>query len=142
MDPLSQAALGAAAAQSGGAGRVTHHALWIGALSGMAPDLDVFIRSDVDPLLALEYHRQFTHSLLFIPIGSLICAIVFYPLVRAQLHFKQVWLFSALGYGTHGLLDACTTYGTQLFGPSPTHDSPGTTFRSSTRYSPCLWLRY
>ena len=117
MDPLSQAALGAAAAQSGSVARVTRHALWIGALSGMAPDLDVFIRSDVDPLLALEYHRQFTHSLLFIPIGSLICAIVFYPLVRAQLHFKQVWLFAALGYGTHGQLDACTTYGTQLLWP-------------------------
>ena len=112
MDPLSQAALGAAAAQSGSAARVTRHALWIGALAGMAPDLDVFIRSSVDPLLALEFHRQFTHSLLFIPIGSLICAIVFYPLVGAHLHFKQVWLFAALGYGTHGLLDACTTYGT------------------------------
>ena len=54
MDPLSQAALGAAAAQSGSAARVTRHALWIGALAGMAPDLDVFIRSSVDPLLALD----------------------------------------------------------------------------------------
>lgn len=117
MDPLSQAALGAAAAQSGSAPQVTRQALWVGALSGMAPDLDVFIRSSVDPLLALEFHRQFTHSLLFIPIGSLICALVFFPLAKAHLPFRQIWLFAALGYGTHGLLDACTTYGTQLLWP-------------------------
>ena len=117
MDPLSQAAIGAAAAQSGN--RATHlrHALWIGALAGMAPDLDVLIRSDTDPLLALEYHRQFTHSLFFVPVGALICACVFYPLVRLHLSFKSLWFFAALGYGTHGLLDACTTYGTQLLWP-------------------------
>ena len=117
MDPLSQAAIGAAAAQSGSKVSTLRHALWIGALAGMAPDLDVLIQSDTDPLLALEYHRQFTHSLLFVPVGSLICACVFYPLVRQHLTFKRVWFFAALGYGTHGLLDACTTYGTQLLWP-------------------------
>ena len=54
--------------------------------------------------------------LLFIPIGSLICATVFYPLVKKSLRFQSVWFFSALGYGTHGLPDACT-YGTQLLWP-------------------------
>ena len=117
MDPLSQAAIGAAAAQSGSKTSTLRHALWIGALAGMAPDLDVFIQSDTDPLLALEYHRQFTHSLFFVPVGALICACVFYPLVRQRLTFKNVWFFAALGYGTHGLLDACTTYGTQLLWP-------------------------
>ena len=65
MDPLSQAAIGAAAAQSGSKASTMRHALWIGALAGMAPDLDVLIQSNTDPLLALEYHRQFTHSLFF-----------------------------------------------------------------------------
>ena len=121
MDPLSQAALGAAAAQS----RSTHNtltpALWIGALAGMAPDLDVFIRSGTDPLLFLEFHRQFTHSLLFIPIGALLCTAAFYPWARKRLRFGQVYLFALLGYATHGLLDACTTYGTQLFWPITDH---------------------
>ena len=101
MDPLSQAAIGAAAAQSGSKTSTLRHALWIGALAGMAPDLDVLIQSDTDPLLALEYHRQFTHSLFFVPVGALICACVFYPLVRQRLTFKNVWFFAALGYGTH-----------------------------------------
>ena len=70
MDPVSQAAIGAAAAQSGGRAKTLRHALWIGALAGMAPDLDVFIRSSDDPLLALEFHRQFTHSVFFIPVGA------------------------------------------------------------------------
>ncbi len=85
----------------------------------MAPDLDVLIRSSTDPLLYLEYHRQFTHSLLFIPVGSLICALVLHVLIAKKrgLSFKQSWIFCALGYGTHALLDSCTSYGTQLFWP-------------------------
>ena len=117
MDPVSQAAIGAAAAQSGSTAKTLRHGLWIGALAGMAPDLDVFIRSSEDPLLALEFHRQFTHSLFFIPVGAFICASVFYPLIKKQLPFKAVFGFAALGFGTHGLLDACTTYGTQLLWP-------------------------
>ena len=31
--------------------------------------------------------------------------------------FKQIYLFSFLGYFSHGLLDACTSYGTVLFWP-------------------------
>ncbi len=117
MDPLSQAAIGAAAAQSGSNSGTLRCALWIGALAGMAPDLDVFIQSDTDPLLALEYHRQFTHSLLFVPLGAFFCALAFYPIAKKHLTFKTVWFFAALGFGTHGLLDTCTTYGTQLLWP-------------------------
>jgi inner membrane protein len=118
MDPLSQAAFGASLSQSFAEDRKKQvSAMVIGALAGMAPDLDVFINSDFDPLLFLEYHRQFTHSLIFIPFGALLCALVFYPFARKKLSFTQVYLFSLLGYATHGLLDACTSYGTQLFWP-------------------------
>jgi inner membrane protein len=117
IDPLSQAAIGAAAAQSFQGARKTRYALCVGALAGMAPDLDVLIRSSDDPLLFLEFHRQFTHSLFFIPLGALICALAFHPFTRRELSFRETWILSALGYATHGLLDACTTYGTQLLWP-------------------------
>jgi len=118
MDPLSQAALGASLSQSFANDRKKQvSAMVIGALAGMAPDLDIFINSDYDPLLFLEYHRQFTHSLIFIPFGALLCALVFYPFAKKKLSFKQIYFFSFLGYATHGLLDACTSYGTQLFWP-------------------------
>jgi inner membrane protein len=118
MDPLSQAALGAGLSQSISSDRSKQlSALIIGAVAGMAPDLDVFIRSDIDPLLFLEYHRQFTHSLLFIPAGALLCTLFLYPWFKSKLSFALIYLFAFAGYATHGLLDTCTSYGTQLFWP-------------------------
>ena len=117
MDPLSQAILGAAAAQSLIKKSDLARIALIGALAGMAPDLDVLIQSSTDPLLQLEYHRQFTHSLIFIPVGALLCAIAFWPFMRRHMSFKAIWLTALAGYATHALLDACTTYGTLLLWP-------------------------
>ena len=117
MDPLSQATVAAAAAQSATKKSDLARIGLIGALAGMAPDLDVLIQSSTDPLLQLEYHRQFTHSLVFIPFGALLCAIAFWPFVRRHMSFKAIWLTAFAGYATHGLLDACTTYGTLLLWP-------------------------
>ncbi|MGF1749227.1 metal-dependent hydrolase [Vibrio cionasavignyae] len=119
MDPLTQGLLGASLPQSVSKKQHLVVAGALGLLAGMAPDLDVLIRSQSDPLLFLEFHRQFTHSLFFIPIGSLICALFLHRLIAKNrgLSFKQSWLYCGLGYSTHALLDACTTYGTQLFWP-------------------------
>jgi len=122
MDPMSQAGFGATLSQSSAKSSHQWSALIIGGCAGMAPDLDVLISSREDPLLFLEYHRQFTHSLLFIPVGALICALIAFAITRfrwfsVDLSFRQIYLFSFLGYATHGLLDACTSYGTQLFWP-------------------------
>ncbi|MFA0438772.1 metal-dependent hydrolase [Vibrio sp. 10N.286.49.C2] len=119
MDPLTQGVLGASLSQSVSKKQHMLVAGLLGLLAGMAPDLDVLIQSSSDPLLFLEFHRQFTHSLFFIPIGSLICALVLHLLFAKKrgLSFKQSWLYCALGYSTHALLDACTSYGTQLFWP-------------------------
>lgn len=91
----------------------------LGLLCGLAPDLDVLISSSTDPLLPLEYHRQFTHSLIFIPVGGLICALVLYLLFarHRSLSFGATYLYCTLGYATHALLDSCTTYGTLLLWP-------------------------
>lgn len=117
MDPVSQGALGAAFAQSFADRRRLLAAGALGLMGGMAPDLDVLIRSSTDPLLFLEYHRQFSHALVFVPVGALICALVLHGFVRRRLRFRETWLFCGLGYATHGLLDACTSYGTQLLWP-------------------------
>ncbi|MCP5203014.1 MAG: metal-dependent hydrolase [Pseudomonadales bacterium] len=120
MDPLTQGLLGAALPQATAAkGKGAAIAGALGFFAGMAADLDVLIRSSTDPLLFLEYHRQFTHSLIFIPIGGLLCAAVLHAVLgrRRGLSFRQSWLFCTLGYATHALLDACTTYGTMLLWP-------------------------
>lgn len=95
------------------------HLRTAGLLCGLAPDLDVLVSSSTDPLLPLEYHRQFTHSLIFIPVGGLICALVLYLLFarHRSLSFGATYLYCTLGYATHALLDSCTTYGTLLLWP-------------------------
>jgi inner membrane protein len=118
MDPVSQAFAGATLSQSLTRKRDGQKTAFLaGALSGMAADLDVFIRSGTDPLLFLEYHRQFTHSLVFIPFGALVCTVVVSLLLRNRSAFRRLYSYCLLGYATHGLLDACTSYGTQLFWP-------------------------
>lgn len=120
MDLLTQGVLGAAMAQA--TRRNTKHVGIAGAcgfLAGMAPDLDAFIRSPSDPLIFLEYHRHFTHSLFFIPIGGLLTAVCIYFLSarRWQLTFLETFLYCTMGYATHGVLDATTSYGTSLLWP-------------------------
>ncbi len=125
MDPITQGALGAALAQAIVGERLGRRAWWLGALGGMAPDLDVLIRSAGDPLLAIEYHRHFTHSLAFIPIGGLLVALPFSfsegsrNATALEISRQRVWIAIAtmLGWATHGLLDAFTSYGTQLWWP-------------------------
>lgn len=117
MDPLTQGLIGAAAAQAVLGRSLGRRAAAAGALAGVLPDADVFIRSASDPLLAIEYHRQFTHSLAFIPIGGAIATLPWLLARSGRASWRLLLVASIVGYATHGLLDACTTYGTQLFWP-------------------------
>lgn len=127
MDPITQGILGATASQVVAAKQNQSTAYKtqivlitvLGFISGMTADLDVFINSKTDPLLFLEFHRHFTHSLFFIPIGGLLLASLFYVLLskRRALSFKQIWFYSTAAYATHAVIDACTSYGTQLLWP-------------------------
>lgn len=119
MDPISQGVLGASLPQALNRGERAAVAGLFGCLGGMAPDLDVLIRSSSDPLLFLDYHRQFTHSFVFIPVGGVICGLLLYWLLGRRWHVSlaESCLCATLGYATHALLDACTSYGTQLLWP-------------------------
>ena len=117
MDPVTQGAFGAIFAQTISSKKKILVGSIVGCFAGLAPDLDIFIRSASDPLLKLEYHRQFTHSLIFIPIGALIVTLFSRLLFKKYLSWGETYLFSFLGLATHGLLDACTSYGTQLLWP-------------------------
>ncbi len=117
MDPITQGTLGATLSESFSDRDKIKAASLLGCFAGLSPDIDVLFQSPSDPLLFLEYHRQFTHSLIFIPVGALICAALSWPYAKKHLSFRQAYFSCLLGYATHGLLDACTTYGTQLFWP-------------------------
>ena len=117
MDLLTQGVLGAALAQSGAKPTETRMATGIGFAAGLLADADALINSSTDSLLAIEYHRHFTHSIFFIPFGALIAAILLWPFLRKRIRFGRLYVFSLLGYSLSGFIDACTSYGTHLFWP-------------------------
>lgn len=117
MDSITQGLLGGAVGQALFGHRYGNRAGWVAALGAMAPDLDVLIRSSTDPMLALEFHRHFTHAAVFVPFGGLIVAAFLLPLWRKHFSFKTAWFIAAVGYATHAPLDICTSYGTQYLWP-------------------------
>lgn len=117
MDPLTHGLVGAAAAQSFADKKKIRPAACAGFFAAMAADLDYFIHNPSDPLLNIEIHRQFTHSLIFIPAGALVAAGLLWWVMRKYMPFRELYIYSLLSYGTAGLMDAFTSYGTVLLWP-------------------------
>jgi inner membrane protein len=117
VDILTQGLLGAVFAQVIANKEEKKLASIAGAAAGLLADADILIRSSSDPLLTLEYHRHFSHSLFFIPFGAAIAMLLLWPLMRRRLSLRRLYIFCLAGYSLSGLLDACTSYGTYLFWP-------------------------
>ena len=116
MDSLTQIVLGAAVGEAVLGRKIGNKAMLYGAIAGTIPDLDVLAAHFTDTVTTLEIHRGFTHSLLFTLLFSPILAY----LVSKYERYKKVkdwfWLFF-WAFITHPILDAQTTWGTQLFWP-------------------------
>ncbi len=117
MDILTQGLLGGVLAQTVCNDEEKKTATIVGFAAGLLADADVLIRSSSDPLLSLEYHRHFTHALVFIPVGAALAALLLWPFLRKSCSWQRLYLFCFAGYSLSGLLDACTSYGTQLLWP-------------------------
>ncbi|MCK0713540.1 metal-dependent hydrolase [Chromohalobacter sarecensis] len=124
MDSLTQACLGAAIGGTVLGRRLGRKAVIAGAVLGTLPDLDVVIDYG-DAVADYTYHRGFSHSLWVL--GAL--AVLLTGLARAGERWRQVsppigtWRWGLLFGGcllTHPMLDAFTTYGTQLWWPMTT----------------------
>jgi len=117
MDIVTQALLGGVLAQSVASRHEKNPATFAGMLAGLLADADILIGSSSDPLLNIEYHRHFTHSLFFIPFGAAIALLLLWPLLRKHISARRLYVFCLAGYSMSGVLDACTSYGTHLFWP-------------------------
>lgn len=116
MDSLTQIVLGAAVGEAVMGRKVGNKAMLYGAIAGTIPDLDVLASHFTDTTKALAFHRGFTHSIVFSVIFAPIMA---WLIIKYEKHkdFKDwSWLFF-WAFVTHPLLDAHTTWGTQLFWP-------------------------
>jgi len=120
MDILTHGLLGGTLALSCSRKDEARPAATVGFMAALLADADALIQSSADPLLTLEYHRQFTHSLIFIPVGALLVALILWPALRKfgqPLGFRRIYFYALLGCATSGFLDACTSYGTHLLWP-------------------------
>src|SRR5690554_3467710 len=116
MDSLTQIVLGAAVGEAVLGKKIGNKAMVLGAIAGTIPDLDIISGYFTDTVSALEIHRGFTHSFVFaVGVGFLFAWLLALWDKRATL--KQWWWFWFLCFVTHPLLDAHTTWGTQLFWP-------------------------
>jgi len=90
-----------------------------GTISGLAvgffPDTD-FVLGLFNRQFYLEYHRDFTHSLLLIPFYALFFSWLFVKISKRR-HFWSFHKICFLVLVSHVLLDLLTSYGTMIFSP-------------------------
>ena len=127
MDSLTQIILGAAVGEAVLGNKIGNKAMLYGAIAGTLPDLDIFSSFFTDTVSALEIHRGFTHSVIFSVVFAPICAWI----VTRYEPYKDLkdwsWLFF-WGFITHPILDAHTSWGTQLLWPLETRFAFKTVF--------------
>ncbi len=117
MDPITQGLLGAAIGQAVFGRKLGRGAALVGALGGMIGDLDVLQGFFLDPVANIAYHRHWTHSLVFLPVGAAVASLPFLKYKKWKNRRELVYATAVLGYLSHLLIDACTSYGTVLFWP-------------------------
>ena len=122
MDSLSQMVLGGALAAAIVPAAHRRAALLAGAALGTLPDLDglVISRFTSDPVQLMTLHRGASHSLFVLPLVAWFIWWLFRRRGGRVAQAPRRWFWAMLAVLlTHPLLDAFTSYGTQLFWPIP-----------------------
>ncbi|RZS92442.1 metal-dependent hydrolase [Aquimarina brevivitae] len=120
MDSLTQIVLGAAVGEAVLGKKIGNQAIVWGAVAGTIPDLDVLTKFFVDDVTANEWHRGFSHSILFCVMAAPVFGWLLHKVYKKNNASWKDWtLLMFWGLFTHPLLDSFTTWGTQLFWPLP-----------------------
>lgn len=121
MDSLTQIVLGASVGEAVLGKKVGNKAMLYGAIAGTIPDLDIIARYFVDTVTATEWHRGFSHSIFFALLSAPILGWLISKIERkSRATFNDWTRLMFWGFFTHPILDAFTTWGTQLFWPFDT----------------------
>ncbi len=95
--------------------KIGHWGTIAGLSMGFFPDTD-FVLGLFNRQFYLEYHRDFTHSLLLIPFYALFFSWIFVKISK-RTHFWSFYKICLAVLVTHVLLDLLTSYGTMIFSP-------------------------
>jgi inner membrane protein len=118
MDSVSQAALGAAVGEVVLGNKIGRKASILGAIVGTLPDLDVLLLPFYSSLARISIHRGLSHSIFFAILAAALLAFAFRRFKWTKtITYLRLFIFAYLVWLTHVLLDAFTTYGTQLYLP-------------------------
>ena len=118
MDSLTQIVLGAAVGEAVLGKKVGNKAMLYGAIAGTIPDLDTFAGNFFDTITATEIHRGFSHSIVFAVLFAPVFGWIISKIESSSEATWKNWSWLMFwGLFTHPLLDAHTTWGTQLFWP-------------------------
>ncbi|MEZ5023232.1 MAG: metal-dependent hydrolase [Chitinophagales bacterium] len=122
MDSITQAALGASIGEAMFGKAIGRKGAITGAIVATIPDLDVILLPFFSDVQRLSIHRGFSHSIVFSIIGALLIGYILSKIRWTKsIVLSQLILFSWLALITHMLLDAFTSYGTQLLLPFSNH---------------------
>lgn len=117
MDPFTHGLVGAALGGLSAPRTQIRAGLSAGFVAAVLADLDVLLSRADDPLFQLELHRQFSHALIFTPLGAVVALALLWTWLRRSMTLLQAYLVCLASYASAGPLDACTSYGTQLLWP-------------------------
>jgi len=118
MDSLTQLVFGAAIGEAVLGKKLGNKAVLWGAAAGSLSDMDVIPGMFLDTPDKLLFHRGFSHSLVFVILATLFFAWLFSKIYKQKQISRKEWLFYfGLIFAGSILIDALTTYGTQLLWP-------------------------
>ncbi len=118
MDPVTHTIMSAALVRAAFSDIDQRRGLLLGVIAGTIPDIDVLFRSFGEgPLDGMLLHRHFTHSVVFAPVGALVCLLPFLFWKDERERWRRLWGVALTLYLTHIFMDVCTSYGTLLLWP-------------------------
>jgi len=119
VDSITHTLTGGVIARAIGDEKVGHWGTIAGLSMGFFPDTD-FVLGLFNRQFYLEYHRDFTHSLILIPLYALFFSWVFVK-VSKRPYFWSFYKICLPVLVSHVLLDLFTSYGTMIFSPFLEH---------------------
>lgn len=122
MDSITQAALGGLCGEMTLRKQIGWKGMAWGILFGTLPDLDILAYPWLDAAQRLGWHRGLSHSVLVMVLAAPVFGWLLARLHRSKgVTRKQATWFVLITWSTHVLIDAFTSYGTQVFEPFSSH---------------------